>query len=349
MIIFSDTHFDDKVANAYRWEIFPFLDRVLTSESLHDHTICFLGDLTDRKDRHSSWLTNTIVQNLQSLIDRNFKLIVVRGNHDYIEKQEPFFHFLEAIPGITYVNEPLVYPFMGSKKMVFLPHLHDPRGFKKIRRSFMDADYLFMHQSVLGSLTSSGYKLPKGMRSKFFTNNGKVKVYSGDIHLPQNVRGVEYVGSPYSIKFDDHFQGRILNLNVQTGKESWLFPNLLRRWTVEVASNVAFKKKVKVLGIQPGDEVKVRLTIKDANHDDWVRESSRVKRFCKKVGIRLHTVQLWQHSEKAEVRIRLTTKEKQHLQQNTKSNDSELLHFYSQTLGIPDSKYRVAKNIIDEN
>ena len=288
MILISDLHLTDKEADSYRWGIFSRvlilsgkLDR--EAEAGTNKTLVILGDLTDSKDHHSSHLVNKIVEQLHILVANGMEIFILMGNHDYINPAEPFFKFLGEIDGINYVGWTKNF-ILGGIQCLFLPHTRDPKGEWKANRIMKwggNSDFVFMHQSVLGSVTSNGYEMEEGLKPSYF-KRFKGKVISGDIHVPQDVGPVTYVGSPYSVRFNDHFEGSMLSIDKKK-KITRYATGIPGRRMLDITS-------VDEIEAPEGFQVKVRVHLSSV--EDWPSFKEEVERRCKDKNLKLQSVQL---------------------------------------------------------
>ena len=94
-LLSADLHLSDRARDSYRFGLFPWLKKQQQKNKV-DATF-LLGDLTQEKDRHSSALVNRIVEELLTLTP---PVYVLRGNHDGLNPNSPFFKFLNSISGL---------------------------------------------------------------------------------------------------------------------------------------------------------------------------------------------------------------------------------------------------------
>lgn len=210
VLLTTDWHLNSNPRDAYRHDWQRELCSVVADN--HVDTVAFLGDLTDDKDNHSAALVNKIIDHLSNLRDKCAHIYFLRGNHDYVNPDCPFFQFIEAMPGFSWINTPqhLRVPGLGGRTALFLPHTHDyERDWHDVPFD-RDADVIFAHNTFAGTISESGKQLT-GIPTSVFPKG--VPVYSGDIHIPQEVGPVTYVGSPYTVDFGDDYQPRVLILN----------------------------------------------------------------------------------------------------------------------------------------
>ncbi|MAF25776.1 hypothetical protein CL634_09420 [bacterium] len=253
-LLVSDLHLTDNPRDEYRWDIFNQIFDVISDYEVNQ--VYILGDLTDKKDNHSAKLVSRIVENLLDMkaIKPISFIAIVKGNHDYTDKDNPFFEFLESISGIRYTKNP---EYMGEG-LTLLPHTKNPIwDWQDLDRFFFeDTTEIFMHQTVKGSLASNGMEMD-GIPIEFFNRFKKLThIFSGDIHVPQNVGNVTYVGAPYHINFGDKYDPRMIVVrSVGGGRITWesiptKFPRKMRidiEHPSELLSHTFNKDMIKVV------------------------------------------------------------------------------------------------------
>jgi len=288
MLLISDLHFTDKPQDEYRFEILDWVAAYFRRTD--DKNLLILGDLTDSKDHHSSKLVNEIVRRLLMLADIGMEVFILKGNHDYIDPAKPFFGFLSNFEYLNFIVEPRCMLIEGQH-CLFLPHSRSPTiewsedpVFQKWKNK---ADFTFMHESVIGSVTSNGYEMEAGLPPSYF-NSFSGEVISGDIHCPQTIGRVSYVGTPYSIRFNDHYRGRALS--IRDGKVTELFPDIKNRVTFDVSSVKEFMDSA--CRLLPGDQIKVRFELSEGNEALWEGIRKKLYECCKALKVELHVLQV---------------------------------------------------------
>ena len=123
------------------------------------------------------------------------------------------------------------------------------------------------------------------------------QVISGDIHVPQTIGPVTYVGSPYSVRFNDSFEGRGLAIDSKGGFQTW-HTKIAGRRTLDITN-------VEEIDAPAGYQVKVRVHT-DAN--DWPTFTEDIVERCKLHGRELCSIQLVKSDKlplrkKAEVQV----------------------------------------------
>lgn len=244
--------------------------------------IVILGDLTDDKDRHSAWLVNTIVMNLKSLAEK-YRVTILCGNHDYTDPRFPFFEFINAVEGITFLTL-VERRELSDGTAWFLPHTHD--HMKEWQGcDWNKADWIFAHNTFEGATGESGRKL-KGIPTATFPNYARV--ISGDIHLPQAFGPITYVGSPYSIDFGDDFLGRTLMLS---GKSCWSIPvNGPQKRLVEVSADCLRDLGRAVVNADDVVKVRVQISTGDFTSRSWAEIRDKIRKWADDKGVILWAI-----------------------------------------------------------
>ena len=267
-ILVSDTHYNDKPGDEYRWGLWPWLRQ--QAEKVQADEIIHLGDLTDAKDRHPARLVNRLVESM-SLVTDLARLFILKGNHDYIDPLDPFFGFIGHHSKIRYFKMPTVTE-LSIGKATFVPAGTEwnfqPHEFP----------YLFTHVTFEGAEAENGSLLP-GVDPKRLSDY-KGMCYSGDIHVPQKVRkNIEYVGAPYHVRFGDSFTPRCLVV-YNNGKTNELhYPAPHKR-----ALNIDSLKRLDHVHVDKGDHVKIRYHLHRMEFDLWHDTREQIKEIADKKG-----------------------------------------------------------------
>ena len=175
ILVTSDLHFTSNPVDDYRWGIFDYI------RSRSPDWLFVLGDLTDAKDRHSAKLVNRIAYEFFELTQN---VVILVGNHDYVDPDHPFFEFLNYVDNVDFVTEYKQLQ-LDHHKFAFIPHTRDPEN--EWRNTMFDVHYAFIHQTVIGSEASNGYAMDSGIPKDYFAGC-KAMVISGDIHVPTAMR-----------------------------------------------------------------------------------------------------------------------------------------------------------------
>jgi hypothetical protein len=275
-LIASDLHLSDRPRDSYRWPIFRWLAR---QQREHNVTATYLlGDLTDRKDNHSSTLVNRFIDELLLLRP---PIYLLRGNHDGLNPSNPYFRFLQTIEGLDFVVEPTVLP----QGVAMIPHQPDQAAFDRACGIVgHKAPAVMMHQVLDGAVAESGSRL-SGLRASLVEAKRPLRWYSGDVHSPQVLNcGLTYVGAPYHVRFGDDYDPRVLLVgNTQVDLH---FP-CLRKWVLRVGRDWAPTPR-----IRKGDHVKIIVTLSREEIVDWAKIKGHILDTCRALEVQVFGIEL---------------------------------------------------------
>lgn len=289
----SDLHLTANPRDKYRWEIFPWL--VDTCAYYRVKTLLVLGDLTDAKDYHSAELVNKVTEAFHLFRDSQRdssveKIYVLMGNHDYLKTGVPFFNFLNYLPHVEFITKPTVRVSEYSTA-VMLPHTKTPmKDWRQV--NFRGADLVFMHQTVSGSIASNGMELggelDNQLKGSMQNLPQSATIYSGDIHRPQCIGDVTYVGSPYPVHFGDTeiIPYRALLLDADLKPKS-LYPPSIHR--LSVRGSLA---EVKGWRLRKGDQVKIKIRLGSSERERWEGVRREVAQFFADQGVEVLSLEL---------------------------------------------------------
>lgn len=280
-IVTSDWHLTDNPSEEYRWSIF---DRVEALRKKYNaKSLLVLGDVTNAKDRHPARLVNRVATNFARL--RFDETVVLRGNHDYLQKEHTFFGFLSELENVQFVVEPL-----RRDDWVFVPHSRDVPlpGLGLVDGT---VTHCFLHQTFSGAVASNGQTM-EGEGTTALPHPQTCAYWSGDIHVPQCVRVgdavVEYVGSPHPVHFGDRYKPRVVLLADEFHHQSIAQEGHPARASVKIAG----PEDVAGLGLGHDDQVKIEVALHASDMPRWAEIQREVQHECDKRGIRLHALTL---------------------------------------------------------
>lgn len=248
MILTADLHLTDNADDEYRWQVFERIDALMST----DPVLYILGDLTDRRDRHPSSLVNRMVDQLRYLTRQRGNgygfVTILCGNHDQpLYTDTPFWSFLNSIQGISFVKEP-----QARGPLLLMPYAKNAaETWGGIDLNLYQA--AFMHQSVTGATMSSSGRAYESRHAPIrFPPH--LKLYSGDIHIPQTIGTLTYVGAPHHVRFGDDHLCRLLALddNFDIVQEHALSPPSKRVVTIDTIDDL------RNAPVKYGDKVIVR-------------------------------------------------------------------------------------------
>jgi hypothetical protein len=276
-LITADLHLESSPLTEYRWGIFNFLKE--EAEKYADVELFILGDITQNKDKHNSELVNRITTNIIELSTYFNNIYILKGNHDFINEDLPYFKFLSNISKkIFFIKE--VESFVsdiGSKPLyTFIPNTNK---FSSLDFSNLNTKYLFLHQKFIGATSESGFIVQDGDKLELLKDI-ETQIFAGDIHKPQIIGNLEYVGSPYPVRFGDNYQGHIIKIDDKEKKSYIDFPTI-KRASINVDSN-NYKEKLSIL--KANDQCKVKVNLDKSEFYLWDDIKKNIKNICTNSG-----------------------------------------------------------------
>lgn len=278
-LVLADLHLSANPRDAYRHAFMQKLPDL--ARKLKVSRVIVLGDLTDEKDHHGAWLTNMVADYFSALTE-TVDVIWLLGNHDYVDIDYPFFAFLRHMQGVRTIFVPTRVRLEGLGECLFLPHTRNyKREWKGIRG--IPGGWCFAHNTFDGADVGHGRRLegiphsalPQGMR-----------VISGDVHTPQRLgKVIEYVGAPYLVDFGDDYVPRMLVL--QGGSKKEILCEGPQKRLVEGEAGKGLTGNTE---LNPGDIVKVRLTIKQKHVAIWNEIRTEVTEWARRNKLILHAI-----------------------------------------------------------
>ena len=250
VLVTSDTHLTDRPADEYRWRLFKWLEQQKADELI----IC--GDLVDQKDRHGARLVNRLCNAIMEL-ELRMRIFLLKGNHDYLDPNHPFFQFLGNSEGVAFITNPVAMD-LSIGKAFFMP------AGAKWNFDLPNVDYLFAHATFSGAKAETGHTLT-GV-DPAVVDGFAGQILSGDVHVPQKLRKgqIEYIGAPYHIRFGDVFEPRILLIKNSGRMEDLYFP-APRKHTFRITKPDDLLDEEAAAG----DHVKVLCLLRRAEYVKW--------------------------------------------------------------------------------
>lgn len=336
-LLVSDIHLTDNPNDEYRWELFSWIHNQFLKWKFS--YVLILGDITDKKDNHSSMLVNRIAEEFKILAN-DVPVIILKGNHDYVLGQSPFFQFLRHFKGqsIRFIDRPTEISSFKDKKVLFLPHTRTPlQDWEGL--SFKDYDFVFIHQTVDGAVASNGQKMVGELTADFF--DGAKFVYSGDIHVPQKIGQVTYVGSPYHVHFGDKFTPRVILLDEDGGRTNLKFETL-QRFTADIKT----PSDISTLGCRPGDQIKIRLAIRNSDLASWPKLRQECTNICTTLQLNVKAIEL--NVIKGLTRVRLNEMNTTLASNAGAASPASIIKSYSETNQLDEELVNTGLRIINK-
>lgn len=277
-LLVGDAHLDDNLLNAYRWELFPHVAAVCRANKVG--RVIFMGDTFDRKDRHAAPFVNDVVGFLTDLQrSQNVMIDILMGNHDGSEDAVPYWSFLNEIQDIRYIIEPMM-----SAGVWLLPWssnpLHDWKGL-----AFDKAESILMHQTVSGALVENDRRLEDANPMPILPRG--VPVFSGDVHRPQKVGGITYVGAPYPVRFSETWANRLMLINGADWRNPVEIPiRIIKRAILDVT-----EVPRNFDAFEHGDQVRIRYHLRTEELEIWPEIELKVRERAEAAKVALASVE----------------------------------------------------------
>jgi predicted phosphodiesterase len=299
ILLTADLHFTDAPADSYKHQFPAMLCSLLKKHRVD--ALYVLGDLTEHKAGHTAALVNQIASYFYAWA-QICPVLTLRGNHDGLDPANSFFAFLGLIKNVGWINDP--YEQDGH---LFLPHTRDyKRDWKNLD---LKQRFIFMHNTVEGA-NSNGHKL-EGIPTKIFGRDSLV--LSGDVHTPQTVDMVTYVGAPYTVYFGDTFKPRVVLLD-GTKVTSIPIPGPQKRMFDITWPCTDLKAEIKRCMHKQqsaaGDIVKIRVEIAQKDIAEWHSVKERTNEAACKLGLQVYNVIPFSSFERGSAKPINTTKQR---------------------------------------
>lgn len=266
ILITADLHLTDNPIEQYRWDVFRHLCNY--QDETEANRIYILGDITDRKDRHSSFLVNRLVKELDNLT-RFAPIDITMGNHDMPLQGPPFWDFLNEHSLIRYITKPV----WDIDDCLLLPFSINPREDWK-DTGYQKATALFLHQTVEGACVDGNRKIPKDVNPMPNLDYPFTCIISGDVHKPQELEKITYVGAPHPVRFSETWTNRFLLLDTKLETLMEIpIPSIKRR-----ILDISDSKEVPT-DLRSGDQVRIRYKLNQDKLPQWPDEQEKIKQW----------------------------------------------------------------------
>lgn len=321
-LIVADLHFTRNYFDEYRWGIFQTLSELIVEHRIE--VLDVLGDLTEKKDNHSSSLVNRIAIEFYRLrvLCPNLKINILKGNHDYIDPNEPFFQFLafEDVK-IDYIVTP-----EDDGDIAYIPHGFDIRDSK-------DCKYVFFHDAIYNFHVRADKTSSNGIKQSDLDKN--VQYYGGHFHTPQNKRNVTYIGTPYHVYFGDSYDSRCIILDSNGSISISLADKFIRKYKVELCASTGIESFDQ---LRENDQLKIIYNAQREEVSDWNDISVNISNYCAEHKYRIKSIELQIISEDGE-----------HQKIKRIKADEDLLYkSYVETNSLPDEYVEIGRKILRE-
>lgn len=209
--IISDAHFGKYNLDSDRWlnlmtsYFYDFFIPTIKEYAKPDDKLFFLGDLFDNRNSINLRTINAVIELFEEL-SKIIECHILLGNHDMYLMNSPKINSVSTIRNI-----PNVYVYNDTKQItidglniVMMPWIHGKDNEKKMLEKYQGADLLFCHSDLNGCRTQLYPTRPLNRNILDIEDfQGFGKVYSGHIHIVQEINNFTFVGSPYHLDRND--------------------------------------------------------------------------------------------------------------------------------------------------
>lgn len=323
-LVSSDWQLQDGARDRYRTNfVVDQLPKLLDKYKI-DQLLC-LGDVAEQKDNHPATLVNEIVDAFYNL-QKQCKVIILQGNHDFLHKGHPYFHFVSKFDNVEWISKPT-----ELDNCLYLPHTRDyKKDWKDVK--FVGYDFIFAHNIFTGVSTNTGHAL-SGIPTNIFPDD--CQVIAGDVHDPQELADgkIVYVGSPTLCDFGDDYAPRVLlldDLKIKSIKVSGPQKRLIDiSWDSDHC--------LVAPGVNEGDIVKIRVQLRMKDVAVWAAIRQEVESWATKCKFVVNTIQPV---------VNQVVGERQKLVKSSKKEDAEYLVSFVKRLGVDKETAEVGANIL---
>lgn len=337
LLVTGDLHFSDNPRDHYRWEWMKKF--IKTANDMRPAAVVILGDLTEVKEGHSASLINAVVDHIWEISRTGIPVIGLQGNHDYmVDPHNGLWPFLRHIDNVAWITNPCemcadnlgnatgLQDFLEIYPCLMLPHTRD------YKQAWADVEmqgysWIFAHNTFAGAIGANKFKLD-GIPLSVFPSDAQV--ISGDIHVPQTIGPVTYVGAPYLCDFGDEYEPRVLLLDGDDAKSVYI-PNAQKR-LVEITDPIELKLHKK---IALGDIVKVRVKLRMEDRENWPAMKEQIRVWAEAKGVQLDSATPQFEVVKG-ARVKFSSR--------SKVSDADVLKQYGQARGISADTLAVGLN-----
>lgn len=268
--VLSDTHIGFKNGNrewfgifedCYNKFILPLFEEKVSPGDILVHC----GDVFEERQSVNLYAITTAVKVFETLDTMFSSIHIICGNHDVQNDRNNDITSLDSLRYIGHISvyrEPAKIE-AGGKTVSLIPWEKDNGKFLESLSAHAGSDYVFCHADILGAtMNASKVKSDKGVDISGLKNARNI--YSGHIHYRHRYNNVTFVGSPYSMTFNDVDNAKgVYSIDVETGEvefhENTVSPGFRRFSYAELSGkktdeiNAALSNNFVELVVNPGE------------------------------------------------------------------------------------------------
>lgn len=250
------------------------LQQIWDYATQYDADVYLLGDLFDKKLLDAVTLSHVMAK----IVEHPNNLFILPGNHDANNLRGDRF-MVEAfkatgIKDIHVLDKPVTLNPISGIRFHFVPFGHveaNKNAINKIDVSKAPANYLFIHNSVLGAEQGEwtcDIGIDPAMFAKF------TYVWAGHFHRHQTFNYGEYVGAPMQLNYGEEGHPTRVWLVEFNGSD----PQSYKKTGLKTDSPKfhTFRDIGKTVGWHKGDYIRV---VVEATHADWIKQQPAIKKW----------------------------------------------------------------------
>ena len=207
----SDTHFGKYTNDSDKWLInmtsyfYDFFIPLLKEHKKKDDKLFFLGDLFDNRTSINIKVINAVVKLFEDL-GKIIEVHALIGNHDSWNMNSIEINsdcVIRNINNVIVYEEPKIIN-IENKSILMMPWIHGKNAEKTILEKYTGTDLLFCHSDLNGCRTQLNPTRPHDRHILDIEDFlGYNKIYSGHIHIVQDIKNFKFIGSPYHLDRND--------------------------------------------------------------------------------------------------------------------------------------------------
>lgn len=276
-LVIGDLHLTDRAEDNYRWDTVRQAAALVKKRKINQ--VFLLGDLADRKDRHSGAFTNRVVDVLLSLTNLGgAQVFIMMGNHDKPVSGEPFWSWMSLVPNLTFITS-RVY----RNRAALYGNCSDPSLWEEPNTQI---DAIFMHQTIGSPVAENGVVLDDGQALPAWAAG--LPVYAGDVHVPQKCGNITYIGAPHPIKFGDSYDTNFYVFGNDWGAYEKVPVDTIRKHSLVIRSY----EDLAAAEVSGGDQVKITIDVSAADPLIWTAINVRAAEWAQQRGVLLSSVNI---------------------------------------------------------
>lgn len=209
--IASDFHYGKHTMDSDKWlnimddYFYNFFIPLLKENMKKDDVLVICGDIFDNRNSIGLKIINSVIKLFETLAEI-IPIHVLVGNHDMYLMNSTDINSVATIRNIKNVTvymDPTEIKF-DDHTVLMMPWIHGKDAEKEILEKYSGKDLLFCHSDLNGCRTQLYPTRPISRRILDIDDFiGYRKVFSGHIHIVQEINNFTFVGSPYHLDRND--------------------------------------------------------------------------------------------------------------------------------------------------